>query len=237
MMVVSPGQEIQMGLAAFDQIKKEEKISTDPAANARVQRIGQRIARAVGRELPDAQWEFIVFESDQLNAFALPGGKVGVYTGLLKLAQSDDEIACVMGHEIAHVTSRHGGERMSQQIAASVVGAGAAIAMEAKDVDPNTRNLALGAFGALATGGVILPFSRLHETEADTVGLRFAASAGYDPRASITFWQRMSAANANKARPPKWLSTHPPDDERIANLQKLAPQYMGLYEAARTQHE
>src|SRR4051812_35406662 len=114
LMLVSPAQEAQMGLAAFAQVKKEEKVSTDPKVNARIQAIGKRIAASVGREIPNAQWEFVVFDSDTVNAFALPGGKVGVYTGLIKLASSDDEIAIVMGHEIAHVTSRHGAERTSQ---------------------------------------------------------------------------------------------------------------------------
>jgi predicted Zn-dependent protease len=111
LMLVSPSDEAKMGLSAFAQIKQEEKISTDPVLNARIQNIGKRIAVSVGREIPNAQWEFVVFDSPTVNAFALPGGKVGVYTGLIKLSASDDEIAIVMGHEIAHVTSRHGAER------------------------------------------------------------------------------------------------------------------------------
>ncbi|HEY0947833.1 MAG TPA: M48 family metalloprotease, partial [Opitutaceae bacterium] len=147
LMLVSPSQEAQMGLSAFDQIKKEEKVSNDPAANAQVQRVGQRIAKSVGRDIENAQWEFVVFDSDQINAFALPGGKVGVYTGLLKLVNSDDELACVMGHEIAHVSSRHGAERTSQNLAVGAVGTIAAIGMEAKDVDPAKRNAVLALYG------------------------------------------------------------------------------------------
>lgn len=222
-----------MGLAAFADVKAKEKISTDPTMNAQVRRIGERIAASVGRDLPNAQWEFVVFESDQINAFALPGGKVGVYTGLIHLAQSDDELACVMGHEIAHVSSRHSAERMTQTYGVAAVAALGAAYMEAKDVDPAKRNMALAGFGLASQGALLLPFSRLHETEADTIGLRFAAGAGYDPRAAVTFWQRMAKASAGKSKPPAWLSTHPSDEARIENLQRLAPQYIPVYEQAK----
>jgi predicted Zn-dependent protease len=234
LMLVTPAQEAQMGLWAFSQIKQSEKISTDPAVNARILRIGRRIAASVGREIPNAQWEFVVFDSPTVNAFALPGGKVGVYTGLIKLAASDDEIAIVMGHEIAHVTSRHGAERTSQNYAIAGAGLALAIGMEAKNVDPAKRNAALAAYGLGSQVGFALPFSRLHETEADSVGLRFAAGAGYDPRAGATFWKKMAAQGG--AKPPEFLSTHPSDANRIANLQKLAPQYMALYEQSKAKY-
>jgi predicted Zn-dependent protease len=236
LMLVSPDQEAKMGLTSFEQIKKQEKVSSNPAANEQVRRVGERIAKSVGRELDNAQWEFVVFESDQINAFALPGGKVGVYTGLLKLAQSDDELACVMGHEIAHVSSRHGAERTSQTMLIGGIGVIGAIAMEAKDVDPGKRNAVLAAYGLGSTLGYILPYSRTHETEADSIGLRFAAGAGYDPRAAAKFWVRMSEAHKNSAKPPEWLSTHPADQTRIKNLQELAPQYMPLYEASKSRY-
>jgi metalloendopeptidase OMA1, mitochondrial len=226
LMLVSAAQEAQMGLSSFEQIKKEEKISSDKAVNARIQRIGKRIAAAVGRDIPNAQWEFVVFDSPTVNAFALPGGKVGVYTGLIKLAANDDEIAIVMGHEIAHVTSRHGAERVSQNYAIAGVGLAAQIGMEVKDVDPAKRNIALAAYGL---------GSRLHETEADEVGLRFAAGAGYDPRAGAAFWKKMAAKGGSK--PPEFLSTHPADSTRIANLEKLAPRYMGLYQQSKLRYE
>jgi predicted Zn-dependent protease len=235
LMLVSPAQEAQMGLAAFAQIKKEEKISKDPELNARIKRIGKRIAASVGREVPNAKWEFVVFDSPTVNAFALPGGKVGVYTGLIKLAASDDEIAIVMGHEIAHVTSRHGAERTSQNYAIAGVGLLAAIGMEVKDVDPAKRNMALAAYGVGSQVGLALPYSRLHETEADSVGLRFAAGAGYDPRAGATFWKKMAAKGG--AKPPEFLSTHPSDATRIANLEQLAPKYMDLYKQSRARYE
>lgn len=235
LMLVSPQQEAQMGLSAFAQIKKEEKISTDPAVNSRIQKIGKRIAASVGRDIPNAQWEFVVFDSPTVNAFALPGGKVGVYTGLIKLAANDDEIAIVMGHEIAHVTSRHGAERTSQNYAIAGIGLAAAITMEAKNVDPAKRNMALAAYGLGSQVGYALPFSRLHESEADAVGLRFAAGAGYDPRAGASFWRKMSAQGG--AKPPEFLSTHPSDSTRIANLERLAPQYLGLYQQSKARYE
>ncbi len=235
LMLVSPSDEAKMGLSAFEQIKKQEKISTNPALNARIQTIGKRIAVSVGREIPNAQWEFVVFDSATVNAFALPGGKVGVYTGLIKLAASDDEIAIVMGHEIAHVTSRHGAERTSQNYAIVGVGLIAAIGMETQHVDPAKRNLALAAYGLGATVGYMLPYSRLHESEADSVGLRFAAGAGYDPRAGATFWRKMAAQGGSK--PPEFLSTHPSDATRIANLQALAPQYVPLYQQSKARFQ
>jgi predicted Zn-dependent protease len=233
LMLVSSADEARMGLTAFEQIKKEEKISQDVEAVSQVQRVGNRIAASVGRDLENAEWEFVVFESDQINAFALPGGKVGVYTGLLKLVESDDELATVMGHEIAHVTSRHGAERASQQYAIAGVGLASAVGMEAKDVDPAKRNAILAAYGVGSTVLLTLPYSRLHETEADAVGLRFAAGAGYDPRAAAKFWRKMVAANKDRARPPEFLSSHPAEATRIKTLEELAPKYMPLYEAAK----
>lgn len=236
-MLVSQGDETKMGLAAFTDVKAKEKVSSDPKWNAQVQRVGKRIASSVGRELPDAQWEFVVFDSDQVNAFALPAGKVSVYTGLLKIVQSDDELAIVLGHEIAHVTSRHSAERMSQQeLAAGFTGLTAAY-LEMKDMDPTKKNLVLGALGAGTTVGVMLPYSRLHESEADSVGMRFAAQAGYDPRAAVTFWTRMSEATSKQGKPMVLLSDHPSDESRIANLQRLAPQYIPVYETAKKRFE
>lgn len=225
--LMSAAEEASMGVQAFTQIKQEEKIATAPAVNERIQRIGKRVAAAVGRDLPNAQWEFVVFDSDQINAFALPGGKVGFYTGLINLADSDDEIAIVMGHEVAHVTSRHGAERQSQ---AMLIGLGGTALGIGTRNDKNAEYYML-AYGLGSTLGS-LAYSRNHETEADVVGLRFAAKAGYDPRAAVTFWTKM-AAKEGGARPPKLLSTHPPSAERIENLKKLAPQYLPLYEQAK----
>jgi metalloendopeptidase OMA1, mitochondrial len=225
---ISPAAEAEQGLAAFQQIKQETKVSANVMANDQVQRVGLRIAKSVGRALPNTKWEFVVFESDDVNAFALPGGKVGVYTGLLKLVASDDELACVMGHEIAHVTSRHGAERMTQSMGVALIGA----AVEVGTEDSEHRDLWRGAYGVGTTLGM-LGYSRLHESEADSIGLRFAAGAGYDPRAAILFWRKMAKASEGQTKPPEWMSTHPSDATRIANLERLAPQYLKLYEQSR----
>ncbi len=236
LMLVSPAEEARSGLAAFADIKKTEKLTTNPAYIAQVQRVGARIAASVGARMPGTNWEFAVFDSAEVNAFALPGGKVGVYTGLLKLVASDDELAIVMGHEIAHVTSHHGGERTSQNLAVAGIGALLAVGLAEQDVSPARRNQILTAYGLGSTVGVLLPFSRAHESEADMIGLQFAAGAGYDPRAAAAFWRKMSAAHTGP-RPPPFLSTHPADAERIAALEALAPRFMGLYTASKARYE
>jgi predicted Zn-dependent protease len=236
LMLVSPAAEARAGLAAFADIRKSEKISTNPAYSAQVQRVGARIAASVGDRMPGTKWEFVVFDSAEVNAFALPGGKVGVYTGLLKLVASDDELAIVMGHEIAHVTSHHGGERTSQNLAVAGIGALLTLGMEQQEVSPAKRNAILTAYGLGATVGVLLPFSRTHESEADRIGLQFAAGAGYDPRAAAAFWRKMASAHTGP-KPPEFLSTHPADETRILNLEALAPQYLGLYQASKARYE
>lgn len=221
--------DVQMGTQAFAEIRAQEKISTNAAANERVRRVGQRIAQAVGDRMPNAQWEFVVFEAPlTVNAFALPGGKVGVYTGLLELADTDDELAFVMGHEIAHVTSRHSAQRMTAAVGLTAGG----LLLEAFTRDSSKRDLILAAYGIGAAGGT-LAYSRSHESEADYIGLRFAAYAGYDPRASVTFWQKMAKAAGKGSKPPELLSTHPSDERRIANLQAQIPQVLPIYEANR----
>lgn len=222
------GDEVAQGSAAFSDIKSKEKLSSDPVYNEQVQRVGQRIAAAVGSALPSAKWEFVVFDEPKtINAFALPGGKVGVYSGLLKLVSSDDEIAIVMGHEIAHVTARHGSERTSANVA---IAAGGLVAGFALDDSKYQEALLLG-YGAAAGVGV-LAFSRKHESEADYIGLRYAAKAGYDPHASVTFWQKMAKASGG-SNVPVFLRTHPSDERRIADLQGWIPEAMPLYEAAK----
>lgn len=223
--------DVQMGTQAFAEIRAQEKVSTDPAANARVRRVGQRIAQAVGDRMPDAQWEFVVFDApDTVNAFALPGGKVGVYTGLLNLAATDDELAFVMGHEIAHVTSRHSAQRATAMVGATV----GALATELLTRNSEHRDLILAAYGVGAAGGT-LAYSRSHESEADYIGLRFSAYAGYDPRASVTFWRKM-AEKSGGGKMPELLSTHPSDDRRIANLESQIPEVLPIYEANRAKY-
>ena len=234
LVLLSQGEELTLGAQSFQEIREKEKVSADPAMNARVTRIGQRIAQAVGNELPDAKWEFVVFDSKELNAFALPGGKVGVYTGLMQLAESDAELATVMGHEIGHVIARHGAERMSEAMVISGVGALGSAAVETKTQDPQTKQLFELAYGGLATIGRVLPHSRNNESEADRMGAIYAARAGYDPRASITFWQKMMAqkkgAEGAGGKLGSLMSTHPADEKRIADLKALMPTVVPTYE-------
>jgi predicted Zn-dependent protease len=239
LVLLSQGEEVSLGAQSFQAIREKEKVSTDVGANARVTRIGQRIAQAVGNELPDAKWEFVVFESKDLNAFALPGGKVGVYTGLLQLAENDSELAIVMGHEIGHVIARHGAERMSEAMVISGVGALGSAAVEAKTGDAGTRQLFELAYGGITTVGRILPHSRGNESEADKMGAIYAARAGYDPRASITFWQKMMAekkkasGGKNPGAISALFSTHPADAKRIEDLKALMPTVVPIYEKNR----
>jgi len=223
--------DVAQGAAAFDEIKAKEKVSNNPQQNERVHRVGTRIAEAVGDALPNAKWEFVVFDApDTINAFALPGGKVGVYTGLLKLADSDDELAIVMGHEIGHVTARHGAERMSQ----AMIAAGAGVLLDATTRNNSNHDLMLAGYG-VAVGGGMLMFSRSNESEADYIGIRYAAKAGYDPRAAVTFWQKM-AKESTGSKMPAFLSTHPSHEHRIADLQGWMPEVMPIYEAAKLRY-
>jgi predicted Zn-dependent protease len=228
--LLDPRQEAQMGFTAFNQMRQSQKISQDPQARALVSRVVSRITPQVTAS--GAQWDYEVFEDNTPNAFALPGGKIGVHTGILRLAQNEAGLATVIGHECAHVSQRHGGQRMSQQIAASLAGGllGAAIGSE----DRRQQQIFMQSFGMISGLG-ILAFSREHEREADALGLRYMAKAGYNPREALQFWRRMAQATAGQARPPFWLSSHPPDTERIRRIEALIPQVMPLYEAAKAQ--
>jgi metalloendopeptidase OMA1, mitochondrial len=239
LMLLSQEQELSLGAQSFTDVQKAETVSSDPAMNERVRRVGQRIAEAVGSELPNAKWEFVVFDSPQVNAFALPGGKVGVYSGLLHLATTDDELAIVMGHEIGHVIARHGAERMSEAMVMSGASEFGAAALQTKVTDPKTVQLFQAAYGGLTTLGRTLPHSRAQESEADRMGAVFAARAGYDPRAAITFWQKMVAqknAGATSGRIAALLSNHPADEQRISDLHALMPQVVPIYEQNRGKH-
>lgn len=237
LVLISQGQELSLGEASFSDIRTKEKVSHDAGMNARVNRIGRRIAQAVGNEMPDAKWEFVVFDSEELNAFALPGGKVGVYTGLLRLAESDAELATVMGHEIGHVIARHGAERMSEAMVMQLGGAAGSAAVGMKTSDPQTRQLFELAYGGATTVFRTLPHSRQNELEADRMGAIYAARAGYDPRAAIAFWQKMTAQKNAKAaaggKLSELLSTHPADAKRIEDLRALMPQVVPIYEQNR----
>ncbi len=242
LVLLSQGEEASLGAKSFQDIRAKEKVSNDPAANARLQRIGQRIAAVVGADLPGAQWEFVVFDSKELNAFALPGGKVGVYTGLMELAENDSELATVIGHEIGHVIARHGSERMSEAMVIAGVGAIGGAVVEAKTEDQRMRQLFELAYGGGTTLLRVLPHSRRNESEADRMGILYAAKAGYDPRGAVTFWRKMAArkkaaeaagrGSAGSALD-ALLSTHPTDEKRIADLEQLVPQAQAIYEQHR----
>jgi predicted Zn-dependent protease len=218
--------EVEMGLSAYEDTLKKEKISGDARLNEQVTRVGRRIAEATGKS--DYQWEFKVVDNDKMvNAFCLPGGKVAVYTGIMPVARDDAGLATVMGHEVAHAIARHGGERLSQQLAVEGLVAASAIALSQKD--SKKANLYAGLLGLGATVGLLLPYSRLQESEADRLGLIFMAKAGYDPRAAGEFWRRMAEAGKGKAKPPEFLSTHPADETRIRQLEQWLPEALTYY--------
>ncbi len=224
--LLSESQEIQMGLIAFQDVLKKEKLSTNTKYNSSVTRVGKRIAIASGKT--NYQWEYKVIDSDDtINAFALPGGKIAVYTGILTVAETDAGLATVMGHEVAHATARHGGERMSIGILAQIGAVGLNVALRNKD--PQVISAVNSAFGVGVTLGGILPFNRKQESEADRIGLVYMARAGYDPRESVNFWNRMAHANKGKPSPPEFLSTHPNYGTRVKNLNRWMPEAIGIY--------
>ncbi len=225
--LVSPEQLASTAAAQFGQLKQQTPISRDPTYNAMLQRVGERIAYVAAPDLPNAQWEFVVFEDDsQINAFAMPGGKVAVYTGLFQVVQSDADLAIVVGHEVAHVVAGHSAERVSQQMLAA--GGALALQLGTGDMDRREQQLLMAAYGAGASVGLILPYSRLHEAEADEIGLIYAAKAGYDPRVAIDFWQRMESMSSGA--PPEFLSTHPAGTTRMRKLQALMPRAVQIYQ-------
>ncbi|MEQ9618169.1 MAG: M48 family metallopeptidase [Deltaproteobacteria bacterium] len=227
--LLSQSEENQLGLAAFQEVLKEEEVSNNPKYNNAVTRVGQRIARV--SDTPAYNWDFKVLDDDeQINAFALPGGKVGVYTGILPVAQTDAGLATVMAHEVAHVAARHGGERVSADVLAQIGAVGLSAALGGSD--PWVSTAIMQAYGVGVNVGGMLPFSRSQEAEADRIGLVYMAKAGYDPREAIAFWQRMDAAVKGKPRPPEFLSTHPGYGTRIGNLQRSLPEALPYYESS-----
>ncbi len=205
LMLTSEGQENTLGYQAFSQIRHQYRPAHDPQINEMVNRVGRRIAEAANR--PDFKWEFVVFQDETPNAFCLPGGKVGIFTGILKYTKDDAGLATVISHEVAHALERHAGERMSQGMMAQLgsLGLGAALGGQ----NPYMASAAQQAYGLGANVGVLLPYSRKQESEADQVGLILMAKAGYDPEAAVGFWQRMVDGSKGKAKPPAVLS-YPP---------------------------
>ena len=220
-------QEIAMAQEAFAQVLATEKPTSNVRIQGIVQRVGARIAAV--SERPDFQWDFRVFDSPSQNAFALPGGKVGVYEGIIPVCQSEAGLAVVMSHEIGHTIARHGAERISQEAAAS--GAKSILGYAMSGSSETGRTLVLNAYGAATQYGLLLPYSRKHELEADLIGLHLMAKAGYDPAEAPRFWERFSAASTGP-QPPTWASTHPSDAQRAQQLAFAVPQANQLYQAA-----
>jgi predicted Zn-dependent protease len=223
----------------YDRFLEENELSDNEEQARLVREVGTDIADAVGdyvrergrqSELAGYAWEFNLVENDAVNAWCMPGGKVVVYEGIMPVAQDAGGLAVIMGHEIAHAVADHGNERMSQQLVFQLGGAALQTALE--DRPAQTRSLWLAAYGAGAQVGVLLPYSRLHESEADRLGLIFMAMAGYDPREAVSFWQRMSELKGG-AGPPEFLSTHPADQTRIENLREFMPTALEYYEPHR----
>jgi predicted Zn-dependent protease len=230
--LVSPQQEIQLGLQSFDQMKSQVPIDHDPADNATVERVGQRLAAVASKDMPDAKWEFVVFDSPEANAFCLPGGKVGVYKGILPICKDDVGLATVLGHEIAHAVSHHGAERISQ--GELLQGFGQALSQATQNTKPITQTAVSAIYGLGGQLGYTLPHSRAQESEADHIGLIYMARAGYDPRGAVEFWQRFAAYNEQHggSKTPSLLSDHPVDSKRIQQLQGWLPEAEKQYRAA-----
>jgi len=212
LLFVSSGQMAQLAASAWTDLKKQQKTTNNPKYVARVNRVVPKVIQASGNN--PADWEVQVFDSKELNAFALPGGKIGFYTGILDIMENDDQIATVAGHEVAHVNYNHAGERYSQSTLAQT---GLTVAQVAVSGSQH-QNQIMGVLGAGASLGVILPFSRRHELEADKFGVRYMHRAGYDPNQALRFWEAMAAKKSGG--PPEFLSTHPSDATRIAQLKR-----------------
>lgn len=237
--LVPESQMMATSYQQYDEFIKSNKLSTDRRQTAMVRDVGQRVQGAVeqyfkqqgqSQRLADYRWEFNLVESPDVNAWCMPGGKVVVYSGLLPVARNEAGLAVVVGHEIAHAVADHGGERMSQQLLAQFGGMALDAALQSRP--DQTRQLWMGVYGAGAQYGVLMPFNRQQESEADRLGLVFMAMAGYDPNEAVTFWSRMAAASGGQ-NPPEFMSTHPSDETRIANLNKLLPEAMGYYRQGR----
>lgn len=232
--LVPASQMLSMSFQQYSDFLKQNKLSTDANQTAMVKRVGQKIQHAVEKyfadnnlsdELKGYQWEFNLVESKEVNAWCMPGGKVVVYTGILPLTQDESGLAVVLGHEISHAVAKHGDERMSQGLLTQLGGVALQVALQNKP--QQTQQLYMAAFGLGAQVGILLPFSRTQESEADRLGLIFMSMAGYDPNTALSFWQRMAAQS--KGAPPEFLSTHPSDQTRINKIKDEIPEAMKYY--------
>lgn len=230
--LMSSGQVQTMSYSQYDEVLRTSKVVEGTEESAMIKRVGNNIKTAVeayltehnsAKLLEGYDWEFNLIESDAVNAWCMPGGKVAFYTGILPVCQGEAGVAVVMGHEVAHAIARHGSERMSQGMVTQLGGVALAVAIQEKPAE--TQQLFMSAYGMGAQVGVLLPFSRLHESEADQMGLTFMAMAGYDPREAPIFWTRMSAMSGGQ-QPPEFVSTHPSHETRVANLNNWMPDAM-----------
>lgn len=229
-LMVSPEKEQALGYQAFADIRRHSQPAQDPALQARLRAVGERIAKAANR--PDYHWEFVVFQDDKMaNAFCLPGGKVGIYTGLFKYIHSDADLATVISHEVAHALARHAGERLSQGRVAKAGGLALSIGLAALGVGSDAGWAAMQGYGLGTKLGVLLPYSRVQESEADRIGLILMAKAGYNPESALQFWERFATGKKDKAQVPQFLSTHPSDATRIQTMRTFVPEAERYYTA------
>lgn len=227
-MLVSEGQEVSLGEESYRHILRGSVVSDNAEANRLVRKVGERIARVASK--PEYHWEFrVIDDPEMVNAFAVPGGKVAVYTGIFPIARDEAGLAVILGHEVAHALARHAGERMSQSMLLQLGGLGLSAALGS---NPQLANQVLQAYGLGASVGLILPFSRSQESEADRIGLILMAKAGYDPRLSIEVWERMEKKESSKERgaPPEFLSTHPGYETRTQQLRAWIPEALKYYQ-------
>ena len=227
--VIPESQLVSMGLTSYQQILSNEQLSSNQRYIEMINRVGQRIADVVSQEYPSAadyKWEFNVIKSDQMNAFALPGGKVAFYEGIIPVCQSEAGIAVVMSHEIAHALLNHGGERMSQELVAQ--GVGKLVQFGARNQTAERQDMIMKAYGVGSKYGVLLPYSRKQESEADLVGLKLMAKAGYDPSEAPQFWERFGQIKGSGG-PSEFLSTHPSDQRRATALREQLPDALQIY--------
>ncbi|MGI8480631.1 MAG: M48 family metallopeptidase [Chthoniobacterales bacterium] len=228
---MSTQQEAALGMQSYQQVvSQSQTIDSGPEVEM-VKRVAARLASATGQAGSGFDWKVSVIRDDKVNAFCLPGGKIVVYTGILPVAQNEAGLATVLGHEMAHATSRHGAQRVLQQNLTQTAMTG--IAVSISDMDYNKQRAVMGALGAGAQFGVLMPFSRDHESEADHIGLIYMARAGYDPQESIRFWKRMD--QTSRGGPPEFLSTHPAHGRRVQQLEEWMPKAMEEYGRARQQ--
>jgi len=224
---ISREQEAVLGLQGYQEILQQENVVESGKAHDLVTDIGRRIATASGKWDPGFDWKYTLIQSDEKNAFCLPGGKVAVYSGILPIAANPDGLAAIIGHEVAHALLRHGAERMAQQKLVQI--GSMAATMATGDMDPGARQAVMGALGVGAKFGILLPFSRDHESEADKVGLLLMAKACFDPREAPRLWERMGQAASGQ--PSEFASTHPSHETRIRQLNEWMPEALGIFEA------